>query len=137
MSDAILAAVQQEQLKTDMPPINVGDSVGVHYRIIEGSKERIQVFHGVIIAINGSGLEQTFTVRRIVANEGVERVFPLHSPKVAKVEIERHAHARRSKLYFLRERVGKKRRLPDKRRGLKHATVTTKAQKAKLAADQG
>lgn len=134
MSDAIIAAVQAEQLKQEFTPVAVGDSVGVHYRIIEGSKERIQVFKGVVIAKNGSGIEETFTVRRIVANEGVERVFPVHSPKVSKIDIERHAQTRRSKLYFLRDRVGKSRRLPDKRRGLKHAIVTTKAQKAKISA---
>jgi large subunit ribosomal protein L19 len=118
MSDAILAAVQNAQLKTDLPKISIGDTVDVHYRIIEGDKERIQVFSGVVIAMKGDGLEATFTVRRIVANEGVERVFPLHSPRVGKIEIKRHGHVRRSKLYYLRERVGKKRRLRDRRRGL-------------------
>ncbi len=128
----IIAGIQKSQLKTDLPDIQIGDSVGVHYRIIEGDKERIQIFKGVIIGRKGSGVEETITVRRIVANEGVERIFPLHSPKVAKIDIERHAHVRRAKLYFLRDRVGKSRRLPDRRRGLKHAVVTTKAQKARL-----
>ena len=118
MSDAIIAAVQQSQLKTDLPAIDIGDTVDVHYRIIEGSKERIQVFTGVVIARKGSGLEATITVRRIVANEGVERIFPVHSPKIGKIEVKRHGHVRRSKLYYLRDRVGKKRRLRDRRRGL-------------------
>lgn len=118
MSDAILAAVQQPQLKTDLPTIAIGDTIDVHYRIIEGAKERIQVFSGVVIAQKGSGLHTTITVRRIVANEGVERIFPVHSPKVGKIEIKRHGHVRRSKLYYLRDRVGKKRRLKDRRRGL-------------------
>ena len=118
MSDALIAAVQQSQLKTDIPAIEIGDTVDVHYRIIEGEKERIQVFTGVVIATKGDGLHQTVTVRRIVANEGVERIFPLHSPKVAKVEVQRRGHVRRSKLYYLRERVGKSRRLKDRRRGL-------------------
>ena len=118
MSDAILAAVQKSQLKTGLPVIHVGDTVDVHVRIIEGSKERIQVFQGVVIKQQNGGLEETFTVRRIVANEGVERTFPLHSPRIAKIEIVRRGDARRAKLYYLRERVGKKRRLRDRRRGL-------------------
>ena len=118
MSDAIIAAVQQSQLKTDLPVIHVGDTVDVHVRIIEGAKERIQVFQGVVIKQQNGGLEETFTVRRIVANEGVERTFPIHSPRIAKVEIVRRGDARRAKLYYLRDRVGKKRRLRDRRRGL-------------------
>ena len=116
MSQAILQAVQQSHLKTDLPRLSIGDTVDVHTRIIEGSKERIQVFTGVIIAMAGSGLERTVTVRRIVANEGVERIFPVHSPRIAKFEIKRHGHVRRAKLYYLRDRVGKKRRLADRRR---------------------
>lgn len=123
MSDAILQAVQQAQLKTDLPTISIGDTVDVHVRIIEGSKERIQVFTGVVIAMKGSGLERTITVRRIVANEGVERTFPLHSPRIATIEVKRQGHTRRAKLYYLRERVGKKRRLADRRRGLGRAVV--------------
>lgn len=120
MSDAILAAVQQPQLKTDLPNLSIGATVNVHYRIIEGEKERIQIFTGVIIAMKGDGLEKTVTVRRIVANEGVERVFPVHSPRIAKIELVRHGHVRRSKLFYLRERVGKKRNLRDRQRGLKN-----------------
>lgn len=118
MSDAIMQAVQQAQIKTNLPVISIGDTVDVHVRIIEGVKERIQVFTGVVLKMQGSGLERTFTVRRIVANEGVERTFPVNSPRVAKVEIKRHGHTRRSKLYYLRERVGKKRRLRDRKSGL-------------------
>lgn len=118
MSDAIIAAVQQSQLKTDLPRVQVGDTVDVHVRIIEGSKERVQVFTGVVIKIQNGGLEQTFTVRRIVANEGVERTFPFHSPKIAQIEVKRQGDARRAKLYYLRDRVGKKRRLRDRRRGV-------------------
>ena len=121
MSDAILKAVQQDHLKSDLPALQVGDTIDVHVRIIEGAKERIQVFAGVIIAIRGSGLEETITVRRIVANEGVERIFPLHSPRIAKIEVRRQGHVRRAKLYYLRDRVGKKRRLADKRRGISKA----------------
>jgi large subunit ribosomal protein L19 len=114
----IIAQIEAEQLKSDLPQVNVGNTVDVHVRIIEGEKERIQVFTGVVIAIKGSGINQVITVRRIVANEGVERVFPVHSPRIAKIEIVREGHVRRSKLYFLRDRIGKARRLKDRRRGL-------------------
>ena len=134
MSQAILEAVQESQLKTNLPIVSVGDTIDVHYRIIEGTKERIQIFSGVVIARNGSGLEETITVRRIVANEGVERIFPLHSPRVAKIEIKRNGHARRAKLYYLRERVGKSRRLRDRRRGLDWL-VKEQAAAAKAAAE--
>ena len=118
MSQAILNKVQSSYLKTDVPRIDVGDTVDVHTRIIEGEKERVQVFSGVVISEKGAGISQTITVRRIVANEGVERIFPLHSPKVAKIEVTRHGKARRAKLYYLRDRVGKAQRLRERRRGL-------------------
>ena len=123
MSQQIIQAVQKSQLKADLPELAVGDTVDVHCRIIEGAKERVQIFNGVIISIQGAGLTKMITVRRIVANEGVERVFPLHSPKVGKIEVIRHGGVRRAKLYYLRERVGKKRRLRDRRRGLDTASV--------------
>jgi large subunit ribosomal protein L19 len=106
--------------EADLPNLSVGDTIDVHQRIIEGGKERTQVFQGVLIGMKGRGINRMITVRRIVANEGVERIFPLHSPKVAKIEIVRHGDARRAKLYYLRDRVGKSRRLRDRRRGLKH-----------------
>jgi len=137
MSEAILQAVQQAQLKQNLPVVSVGDTIDVHYRIIEGSKERIQIFSGVVLGLKGQGLERTVTVRRIVANEGVERIFPLHSPKVAKIEVKRHGHVRRAKLYYLRDRVGKKRRLQDRRRGLEwllRAQVEADPQQAAAAA---
>ena len=118
----ILESVVAHQLKSeaDLPNLSVGDTIDVHQRIIEGGKERTQVFQGVLIGMRGRGINRMITVRRIVANEGVERIFPLHSPKVAKIEIVRHGDARRAKLYYLRDRVGKSRRLRDRRRGLKH-----------------
>jgi large subunit ribosomal protein L19 len=116
----LIESLTADQLKSDLPRLDVGDTINVHYRIIEGDKERIQVFQGVLIARRGRGITESITVRRIVADQGVERVFPLHSPKVAKYEIVRRADARRAKLYFLRDRVGKKRRLRDRRRGMKH-----------------
>lgn len=124
MTHAIIEQIEAEQLKGDLPRVDVGDTVDVHVRIIEGEKERIQVFTGVVIAKTGKGINESITVRRIVANQGVERIFPLHSPRVAKIEIVRHGQARRAKLYFLRDRVGKARRLPDRRRGLKYAAKT-------------
>lgn len=122
MSHDVIAAVNQSQIRTDLPVLSVGDTVDVHVRIVEGAKERIQVFSGVLIALAGTGINRMITVRRIVANEGVERIFPLHSPRIAKIEVKRHGHVRRSKLYYLRERVGKKRRLRDRQRGLESAT---------------
>lgn len=118
MTQALIQAVEDAYRKTDLPHLQIGDTVDVHVRIIEGKKERIQVFSGVVIRQQGRGLTKTITVRRIVANEGVERTFPLHSPRVAKIEVTHRGHVRRAKLYYLRERVGKKRRLRDRRRGL-------------------
>lgn len=120
MTASLLDAVEKSHLKTDLPDVNVGDTVDIHVRIIEGSKERIQIFNGVVISRRGRGLSEVITVRRIVANEGVERIFPLHSPRVAKIEVKHHGQVRRAKLYYLRERVGKKRRLQDRRSGLGH-----------------
>ena len=109
------------QLKADdaLPSFSLGDTLDVHYLIVEGEKERVQVFQGVLIGDKGRGVNRTITVRRIVANEGVERIFPLHSPRIAKIEVVRHGDARRAKLYYLRDRIGKARRLRDRRRGLK------------------
>ena len=121
----LLASVVETQIKTGHPEITIGDTIDVHRRIIEGEKERIQVYQGVLIARNGSGINESITVRRIVANAGVEIVVPINSPRIAKIEVVRRGDARRSKLYFLRERVGKKRRLRDQRRGLQRAGDST------------
>ena len=134
MSHAVIKQIEASQLKSGLPKVQVGDSVDVHVRIIEGNKERVQVFSGVVIAMTGEGISQSITVRRIVANEGVERVFPVHSPKVAKIEVVRHGHVRRAKLYYLRERVGKKRRLRDRRRGL-GSVVVAEPEAAQPSAD--
>lgn len=115
MTHSLIRALEDKQKKTDLPELQVGDTVDVHVRIIEGSKERIQVFNGVVIKLQGEGLTKVATVRRIVANEGVERTFPLHSPRIAKMEVKRHGRVRRAKLYYLRDRVGKQRRLRDRR----------------------
>ncbi len=132
----VIESVVEHQLKDekDMPYFSVGDTLNVHVRIIEGTKERIQVYQGVLISMNSRGINRTITVRRIVANEGVERVFPVHSPRIAQIEVVRRGDVRRSKLYYLRDRVGKSRRLRDQRRGLKHATVSTEPAKSSSAA---
>jgi large subunit ribosomal protein L19 len=115
MTQKILDLVEQPSLKPDIPQFQVGDTVDVHTKILEGNKERIQIFSGTVIARSGSGTREMFTVRRIVAGEGVERKFPLHSPRVEKVEVKRSGVVRRAKLYFLRDRVGKAVRLRERR----------------------
>tara|TARA_B100000579_G_C22133015_1_gene532892 strand:- start:97 stop:471 length:375 start_codon:yes stop_codon:yes gene_type:complete len=119
----LIESVTQSQLREEgfFPDFTIGDTINVHYTIVEGDKERVQVFQGVYISRNNRGVNETITVRRIVANEGVERIFPLHSPRIAKIEVVRRGDARRAKLYYLRDRVGKSRRLRDQRRGLKNA----------------
>jgi large subunit ribosomal protein L19 len=116
----IIEGINKSNLKTDIPRMDIGDTVNVHFRIIEGEKERIQVFQGVFTARTGRGVTEMYTVRRIVDNMGVERIFPAHSPKVALYEIVRRGDSRRAKLYYLRDRDGKSRRLRDRRRALKH-----------------
>ena len=115
MRNRLLALVEEAGAKKDITPFRIGDQVDIHQRILEGQKERVQVFSGVVIARRGDGLRQTFTVRRIVQGEGVERIFPLHSPKIAKIEVKRTGRVRRAKLYYLRERVGKATRLRERR----------------------
>jgi large subunit ribosomal protein L19 len=116
MSQAIIDLVEQTSLKENPPQFDIGDTVDVHLKILEGNKERIQVFSGVVISRSGTGTREMFSVRRIVAGEGVERKFPVHSPKIEKVEVKRSAVVRRAKLYFLRNRVGKAVRLKERRR---------------------
>jgi large subunit ribosomal protein L19 len=117
MSQDILKAVEQSSLKpaAEVTDFAIGDTVDVHTKILEGDKERIQVFSGVVIARSGAGSREMFTVRRIVAGEGVERKFPLHSPRIAKVDVKRSAVVRRAKLYYMRERSGKSARLRERR----------------------
>ena len=116
MTNKFLELVEQAYLKKDVPQFSVGDTVDVHTRIVEGDKERIQVFSGTVIMRKGKGINETFTVRRIVNNEGVERIFPLHSPFIAKVVVRRGGETRRAKLFYLRERVGKAVKLTEKQR---------------------
>nr|WP_236696232.1 50S ribosomal protein L19 [Rhodopirellula islandica] len=108
--------VDKANQKEEAPKFEIGDTVDVHSKILEGNKERVQVFTGVVIGRSGQGSREMFTVRRIVAGEGVERKFPVHSPRIEKVEVKRSGVTRRAKLYFLRDRVGKAVRLKERRR---------------------
>ena len=107
MNQALQKKIESEQFRKDEAKFNVGDSVRVHTKVVEGDKERIQIFAGVVIGKRGTGLNETFTVRRISYGEGVERIFPFHSPRVDKIEVERHGDVRRAKLTYLRKRIGK------------------------------
>jgi large subunit ribosomal protein L19 len=107
MNQALLEKIESEQFRKDKAEFGVGDSVRVHTKVVEGDKERIQVFSGVVIGKRGRGLNETFTVRRISYGEGVERIFPIHSPRVDKIEVERKGDVRRAKLTYLRKRLGK------------------------------
>ena len=110
-----IKAIERQQIREDIPQVLVGDNVKVHYRIKEGDREREQVFQGDVIRMSGAGSRETFTVRKISFGVGVERTFPLHSPKIAKLEVVRHGQVRRAKLYYLRDRVGKAARLRERR----------------------
>lgn len=103
----VIEKIQQEQLRTDLTPFKVGDTIKVHTRIKEGDRERVQVFAGIVINKQGRGVRETFTVRRISYGEGVERVFPTNSPFIQKIEVETSGKVRRAKLYYLRDRIGK------------------------------
>jgi len=115
MSSPLISLVEKQYLKQGTPTFHVGDTVDVQCRIVEGEKERIQIFNGVVIARRGGGLNESFAVRRIVNNEGVERTFLLHSPNVVDVKVKRRGKVRRAKLYYLRNRIGKARRLRELR----------------------
>lgn len=115
MSQQIIQLVEAASLKAKVDAFEVGDSVDVHTKILEGTKERVQIFSGTVIGRSGSGTREMFIVRRIVAGEGVERKFPLHSPKIEKIEVKRRSVVRRAKLYFLRQRSGKSVRLRERR----------------------
>ncbi|MGQ9780123.1 MAG: 50S ribosomal protein L19 [Bacillota bacterium] len=112
----LIDLVEREQMKTDLPEFKPGDTVRVHVKVVEGGRERIQVFEGVVIRRRGSGLRETFTVRKISQGVGVERTFPLHSPMVDRIELVRQGQVRRARLYYLRERSGKAARITERRR---------------------
>ncbi len=124
MINRLIEQVEQSSLKKEVPQFEVGDTVDVATRIVEGDKERVQVFSGTVIMRKGRGVNETFTVRRIVNNEGVERIFPLHSPFIASVTVRRSGETRRAKLFYLRQRVGKAVRLTEKRKAKKDEAQT-------------
>ncbi len=103
----VLSKIEKEQFRKNVPEFSIGDNVKVHTRVIEGDKERVQVFAGIVIARRGSGLNETFTVRRISYGEGIERIFPIHSPRIEKLVVEKSGRVRRAKLYYIRKRKGK------------------------------
>lgn len=103
----VIRAIEEEQIRTDLAPFNVGDTIRVHVKIKEGARERIQVFEGIVLKKQNGGLRETFTVRRVAYNVGVERTFPMHSPSIDKIEVVRRGKVRRAKLFYLRDRVGK------------------------------
>src|SRR5215218_9467570 len=119
MTNRLVDSVEKAHLKSDVPQFTVGDTVDVATRIVEGDKERLQVFSGTVIMRRGRGINETFTVRRIVNNEGVERIFPIHSPFISKVVVRRGGETRRAKLFYLRERVGKAVKLTERRKDKK------------------
>jgi large subunit ribosomal protein L19 len=115
MQNRLMALVEEAGRKPEPGDFQIGDTVDIHVRILEGQKERVQVFNGVVISRRRSGMREMFTVRRIVQGEGVERIFPLHSPKIAKIDVKRTGRVRRAKLYYLRDRVGKATRLRERK----------------------
>jgi large subunit ribosomal protein L19 len=115
MMNRLMKIVEEATMKKDLPKFEIGDTVDVHLRILEGNKERVQIFQGTVIALRGDGVRAMFTVRRVVQGEGVERTFPVHSPKIAKIEVKRSGETRRAKLYYLRDRVGKATRLRERK----------------------
>jgi large subunit ribosomal protein L19 len=135
MNQALLDKIESEQYRKKPIVFQVGDSVKVHTKVVEGDKERIQIFAGVVIGRRGRGLNSTFTVRRISYGEGVERVFPVHSPRVEKVEVERKGSVRRAKLTYLRKRLGKGATLVKEKEGRATATGSAKATAAKPVAE--
>jgi large subunit ribosomal protein L19 len=130
MNQAILDKIESQQFRKDPVDFGVGDSVRVHTKVVEGDKERIQVFSGVVIGRRGRGLNETFTVRRISYGEGVERIFPVHSPRVDKVEVERKGATRRAKLTYLRKRLGRGATLVKEKEGKTTAAAAATADKA-------
>ena len=133
MNQALIEKIEAEQFRKDKAKFGVGDSVRVHTKVVEGDKERIQIFSGVVIGKRGRGLNETFTVRRISYGEGVERVFPIHSPRIDKVEVERAGDVRRAKLTYLRKRLGKGATLVKEKESRGGVVTTATESKARTA----
>jgi large subunit ribosomal protein L19 len=138
MRTPLIEQVEQQNLKTDVPDFRIGDRVEVHQKILDGAKERIQIFEGDVIARHNGGVRETFTVRRLVQGEGVERIFPVHSPRIAKIVVKKAGSVRRAKLYYLRDRVGKATKIQDdvKRQTQIDADLKTAAETAAKAAQE-
>jgi len=117
MRNALIESVEAEYKKSDIPQFRAGDTVNVDFRIVEGNKERIQSFQGLVIKINNNGLSSTFTVRKVVGDIGIERIFPFHSPRIEGIKVVRRGKVRRAKLYYIRERRGKAARIKERRKG--------------------
>lgn len=115
MATDVVREIERKQMRSDLPEVNPGDTVRVHVKVVEGERERIQVFEGVVLRRAGSGISETFTVRKISQGVGVERTWPIHSPRIDKIEVTRRAKVRRARLYYLRERSGKSARLKERR----------------------
>ena len=116
MKEKLIELVEKDQLKTDLPEFKAGDTVAVHYKVKEGNKERIQVFEGVVIRVSGGGISKNFTVRKVSSGVGVERIMPINSPLIEKIEVKRIGKVRRSRLYYLRELSGKAARIKEIRK---------------------
>jgi large subunit ribosomal protein L19 len=138
MLNPLIGLVEKANLRTDVPDFRIGDRVEVHQRILDGAKERIQVFEGDVIARQNGGVSETFTVRRLVQGEGVERIFPVHSPRIAKIVVKKAGRVRRAKLYYLRDRVGKATKIKDdvKRQAKIDADLRAAAEAAAKAAQE-
>lgn len=131
----IIKAIEKKQLKQNVTDFKVGDTIKVYTKIVEGTNERIQMFSGVVIAKNGADIRETFTVRRVSFGYGVERVFPLHSPRVDRIEVERKGRVRRAKLYYLRDKVGKGAKVKEQLRFTQHSAPAAPAPVAEVAVE--
>jgi len=138
MRTPLIDSVEKDNLKSDVPDFRIGDRVEVHQKLLDGAKERIQIFEGDVIARHNGGVRETFTVRRLVQGEGVERIFPVHSPRIAKIVVKKAGSVRRAKLYYLRDRVGKATKIKDdtKRQTKIDADLKASAEAANKAAQE-
>ena len=138
MQTKLIDVIESAQIRADVPDFRIGDTVDVHQKLLDGQKERIQIFSGTVIARSGGGVRETFTVRRLVQGEGVERIFPVHSPRIAKIEVKKAGLVRRAKLFYLRDRVGKATKIKDdvKRQGQIDAQLKAAEQAAAKATQE-
>src|SRR5438309_7400891 len=133
----VIESLEQRQLRSDLPPFKAGDSVRVHFQVIEGQRRRVQVFEGIVIKRQGAGVRETFTVRKQSFGVGVERTFPLHSPKIERLEVAARGDVRRAKLYYLRGRVGKRARVSERRWGIDEELIAAPPEEAEALDSEG